>query len=291
MQTEYSYLNGRLVPAGAALVSAADRGFLYGDGVFETLRAYGGRPFQLAEHVERLYRSAALIGLELPWPDRAVREAVEAVLGANGLTEAYIRITVTRGEGVGIEPPAQAVPTLFVQASRLNIDDRVYQEGIGAVVARVRRNLPAAVPPQAKTLNYLNNILAHREARAAGAQEAIMLNFEGTVAEGSMSNVFVVFRGELLTPPVATGIFPGLTRATVLRLAREVGQPVAERPFGPELLLACDEVFLTNSVREVVPVVRLNGRPVGAGKPGPVTRLLLAAYRDVVRGALGGPGR
>jgi branched-chain amino acid aminotransferase len=286
-RTEYVYLNGRLLPADEARVSVVDRGFLYGDGVFETLRAYGGRPFQLTEHVTRLYRSASLIGLELPWPPGAVREAVEATLEANGLAEAYVRITVTRGDGLGIEPPAPARPTLVVHARPLAIDPRVYLDGVTAAVVRTRRNLPAAVPPEAKCLNYLNNILAYREARAVGAQEAIMLNAEGAVAEGSVSNVFAVVQGKVLTPPVEAGIFPGLARATVLGLARELGRPVEERLFGPDLLLAADEVFFTNSVREVVPVVRVNGTRVGDGMPGPVARLLLEAYRALVRRTLG----
>ncbi|MGQ9532111.1 MAG: aminotransferase class IV [Desulfotomaculales bacterium] len=286
-RTEYVYLNGRLVPADGARVSAADRGFLYGDGVFETLRAYGGRPFQLTEHVARLYRSASLMGLELPWPPGAVREAVEATIEANKLAEAYVRITVTRGEGLGIEPPTAAKPTLVVHTRPLAIDPQVYQKGIAAVVVRTRRNLPAAVPLEAKSLNFLNNILAYREARAMGAQEAIMLNAEGAVAEGSVSNLFVVVQGKVLTPSMEAGIFPGLARETVLRLAREMGQPVEERLFGPDMLLSADEVFLTNSVREVVPVVRVNGSAIGEGRPGRVTRLLLDAYRALVRRTLG----
>ncbi|MEM3485144.1 MAG: aminotransferase class IV [Candidatus Methanomethyliaceae archaeon] len=286
-RTEYVYLNGRLVPADGARVSVADRGFLYGDGVFETLRAYGGRPFQLTEHVARLYRSASLIGLELPWPPGTVREAVEVTLEANKLPDAYVRITVTRGEGLGIEPPAPAKPTLVVHTTPLAIDPRVYQKGIAAVVVRTRRNLPAAVPLEAKSLNFLNNILAYREARAMGAQEAIMLNTDGAVAEGSVSNLFVVVQGKVLTPPVEAGIFPGLARETVMRLAREMGQPVEERVFGPDLLLSADEVFLTNSVREVVPVVTVNGSAIGKGRPGRVTCLLLDAYRALVRRTLG----
>lgn len=286
-EMEYVYFNGRVVPAGEARVSVADRGFLYGDGVFETLRAYEGRVFQLAEHVARLFRSASLIGLDLPWAPATVEAAVEVTIQANGLRDAYVRVTVSRGEGFGIEIPSLVSPTLVVNARPLAIDPQVYLKGIRSVVAQTRRNLPSAVPLEAKSLNYLNNILAYREARAAGAQEAIMLNAGGVVAEGSMSNLFVVSQGRILTPPVEAGIFPGLTRETVMRLARQMSLPVEETLFGPDRLLSAEEVFVTNSIREVVPVVEVNGISIGEGKPGRVTRRLLEAYRTLVRRTLG----
>ncbi|RJQ27373.1 MAG: branched-chain-amino-acid transaminase [Peptococcaceae bacterium] len=284
----FVYLNGDYVPAEDAKVSVFDHGFLYGDGVFETMRAYVGRVFMLTEHLERLYRSAAIISLVIPYRIEELAAAVEGTIQRNNLPGAYIRLSVSRGAGpLGIDPLNCAGPTVVCTARALAGHPEVlYSRGVQAVTVCTRRIPVEALDPSAKTFNFLNNIMAKIEANAAGAYEGIMLNSSGQVAEGTVSNLFLLRRGVLLTPAPEAGILPGITRNTVLELAGGMGIRAVETLFGPGELYAAEEMFLTNSSWELLPVVTVDGFPVGSGRPGPVTGLLLDAYRKLVAESL-----
>ncbi len=273
-------IDGRLVPPGAARLSIFDRGFLYGDSIYEVFRTYRGHLFEAEAHLDRLERSGELIGLVLPVPRGLLLARIERTLAASGNDESYVRLVITRGEGeIGLDPALARNPHVVVIVRPLAPPPPdVYRDGVEACVVHVRRNLREAVDPAAKTGNYLNSVLAVREARARGAHEALMLDANGRVTEGSSSNVFAVRAGGLATPPL-DGILEGVTRRVVLDLAGQLGLPAAETPLGPEDLFAADELFLTSTTREIVPLVRLDGRAIGSGRPGPVTRRLLAAFR------------
>jgi len=277
------YLNGELVPAGEARISVFDHGFLYGDGLFETMRAYNGRVFKLKEHLDRLENSARLMELNLPWNRESLGLAVYAVLDANELANAYIRLTVTRGEGpVGIDPRLCSRPNLVIMARELPpYNEQLYAEGVKIIIVNTRRNLMDACPPEIKSLNFLNNIFAKMELNRAGVTEGIMLNHRGEVTEGTVSNVFIYKDGRLLTPAPECGILPGITRATVLAIARNAGLSVAETVINTEELLAAREVFMTNSGSEIIPVVQVGETVIGDGRPGPVTRQLMDRYRQM----------
>ncbi|RJQ32505.1 MAG: branched-chain-amino-acid transaminase [Peptococcaceae bacterium] len=284
----FVYLNGDYVPAENAKVSVFDHGFLYGDGVFETMRAYGRRVFMLAEHLERLYRSAAIISLVIPYRIEELAAAVEGTIQRNNLSGAYIRLSISRGVGpLGIDPLSCTGPTVVCMARALaGYPAELYSQGVRAVTVRTRRTPAEALDPAAKTFNFLNNIMAKIEANAAGAYEGIMLNSSGYVAEGTVSNLFLLRRGALLTPAPEAGILPGITRNVVLELAVGQGLKVVETLFGPDELYAAEEMFLTNSSWELLPVVTVDGFPIGGGRPGPVTGLLLDAYRKMVAESL-----
>lgn len=282
------WLDGRLARGEEARVSVFDRGFLRGDGVFDTFRTYAGRPFGFREHLARLERSARLVGLALPAHDW--RAIVRDVLRANALHErdAAVRITLTAGVGgEGVSRRGASGPTVLVTATPVAYPPNLYTEGVNVIVStRTRRMPPEVLDPRIKSLAYLPNVLARLEAEERGAFDALVLTLDGRVAEGTVSNVVAVLDGELATPPVATGVLDGITRATVLALAREAGYVVAERDFRPEDLREADEIFLTSSVAEILPVARFEDRPVGRVQPGPVARRLLAAYRAHVRDAV-----
>ncbi|TAL10621.1 MAG: branched-chain-amino-acid transaminase [Nitrospirae bacterium] len=275
------YLNDRFVPQEEAVVSVFDHGFLYGDGVFETLRAYRGRVFQLSEHLNRLERSAARIQLALPAGRDQMAGLVREFLQRNHLQEASLRITVSRGAGeIGLDPTLCKAPTLVIIARPFQpYPESLYTEGVLVIVARTRRNLPEALPPQVKSLNFLNNILAKMEAKAAGAHEALMLNHRDELTEGTTSNVFVVQQGRVRTPAVEYGILEGITRGWVLQLAAELGIPSEETRLTVEDLLRAEECFLTNTTQEVLPVTRVDGQLIGNGRPGGITRRLHASFR------------
>jgi len=274
-------LNGQFLSADAPAVSALDRGFLYGDGLFETLRAYGGAPFLLDEHLARLNASAAELRISDGLDTRLIAHNLGELLRLNALdaADAYIRITLTRGAHLGrleLEPTAR--PTVSIAARPLRaLPPAFYELGISAIIASIRQNADSPLPRH-KTLNYLGNLLAKTEAHDREAHEAILLNTRGEVAEAASSNLFLVRGGRLLTPPLASNILPGITRAEVLHLAGQAGIPVGEQPILPAELQAADEVFLTNSIAELLPVRSIDGRAVGSGEPGPVTRTLHAAY-------------
>lgn len=277
------YFNGALVRRGEARLSPFDRGFLYGYGLFETMRSYGGRIFRLDRHLARLMRSAEKLGLATALDPVEPEQAVFKTLKANKLSDARIRLTVAAGEGErGLVPPIAGKATIVVIAEKLDLASHVYEQGVSAAIVSLRRNSQSPLSG-IKSLNYLESLAAHSEALARGADEAIMLNERGFVAEGSTSNIFLVVAGKLLTPSLGSGILPGITREAVLELAHALGIEAVEGEIPPPDLLRADEAFLTNSVREIVPVVTVDGKAIGSGKPGEVTRRLMAAYKELVR--------
>ena len=270
------YLNNRFVSQDEALVSVFDHGFLYGDGVYETIRSYGDRIFLLDQHLARLRRSADGIGLKVPacdWPS-LLHEAMTRNGVGNDRTDAYIRITISRGTGeLGLDPALCSSPTLVLIVKPLEAPPaRYYREGVSLIVAKTRRNLPSALDPQIKATNFLNNILAKREAVTAGVFDSVLLNWESRVAECTVSNLFFVRSGQLCTPSLACGILDGITRGVILSLAREDQIPIEEGQFTVETLRQADECFLSNTSMEVMPATSLDGRSIGSGKPGPVTQ-------------------
>lgn len=275
------YVNDRFVPKEEAVVSVFDHGFLYGDGVFETLRAYQGRVFQLAEHLARLERSASTLGIALLVPRDRLADLVRESLTRNRLQEAYLRITVTRGPAeIGLDPALCKAPTVVIVAKPFQpYPEWFYTHGVSVIVAQTRRNPPASLPPHVKSLNFLNNILAKMEATAAGAHEAVLLNHQGEVTEGTISNVFVVQGGRLRTPTVECGILAGITRNVVLGIARELGIPTDETHLTVDDLTGAEECFLTSTTQEVLPVTTVEGRRIGEGRPGAITRQLHASFR------------
>lgn len=284
------YLNGKYVPEEEARVSVFDHGFLYGDGVFEGIRAYNGRVFKLDEHLERLYESAKSIMLEVPESFAEMKEATLETIRQNGLTDAYIRIVVSRGTGdLGLDPRKCPKATTVIIASTIVLfPQELYEKGLSVITVATRRNVPDALDPKIKSLNYLNNILVKIEANRAGVLEAIMLNAQGYVSEGSGDNVFIVKRGKILTPPTYVGALEGITRQVVMDLAAKAGYVLLERPFTRHDLYIADECFLTGTAAEVIPVIEVDGRRIGSGVPGPVTLDLIARFRALV-GAEGTP--
>jgi branched-chain amino acid aminotransferase len=276
------YLSGRLCERDEARISVYDHGLLYGDGVFEGIRVYGGRIFRCREHLARLFHGARAIALQIPMTAEELVEAMEATLAANGLVDGYIRLVVTRGVGtLGIDPAECADPQVIIIADSIALyPAKYYEQGLEIVTASTVRNLPSAINPRIKSLNYLNNILAKIEGARAGAAEALMLNHMGHVAECTGDNIFVAEGGRLATPPLHAGILGGVTRGVVLELAREAGIEAAERDMTLFDVYAADECFLTGTAAEIVPVVRLDGRQIGDGRPGAITRRLLRLFRE-----------
>lgn len=270
---------GRVTAAAEARVAAGDRGLLYGDGVFETLRAYEGEPFRLAGHVERLLAGAAALRIAPPCTAEELAEAVRETLRAGGLREAYVRITLTRGVGGAPgELRASGPATLLIHARPYaGYDPGLYERGMRAMLARARRNETSPLA-RLKSLNYLDNCLARAEAAEEGFDEALFINTQGRVVEATAANLFVVRGGQVLTPPVSDGILPGITRAAVMELV-----PVSEESPGPAELRAAQEAFLTNSLMEIMPLVAIGDRPIGDGRPGPMTRDAHERYRTLVR--------
>ena len=275
------YLNDRFVDQKEAVVSVFDHGFLYGDGVYETLRSYGGRFFMLQAHLARLQRSARLIGLELPIPLDEWPPLLRETLARNELRDAHLRITVSRGEGeLGLDPALCRQPTLVIIARPLvRYPDRLYEEGVGLAIATVRRNLITALSPRIKSLNFLNNILAKQEAAKAGAFDALMLNAEGQLTESTTSNFFFVREGRIYTPSIDCGILDGITREVVLTLAKEAGIQTEEGRYPAETLARAEEAFLTNTSMEIMPVCSIDRQPVGSGRPGSWTLKLRDLFK------------
>jgi len=283
------WLNGELMAAPEARLSIFEHGLLYGDGIFEGIRSYNDRIFDAPAHLRRFADSARAILLELPFSSDELHQAMNAALEANGLLsaekDAYIRLVATRGVGLlGMSPTRAGRPNVFVIATPLGIyRSEVYENGLRAVVSSVCRNHPNAMPPRIKSLNYLNNILAKIEAHQRGVDEAIMLNHLGQVAEATADNVFIVRQGQLQTPPTSAGILEGITRGHVIRLAREAGIEVVEKNLERVDLYVADECFLTGTAAEIVPVVEIDGRKVGTGQVGRISRELMSAYSRLVR--------
>ncbi len=275
------YIDGELVPKSEAKISVLDHGLLYGDGVFEGIRCYNGVVFKLKEHIDRLYRSAKVIKLEIPMTKEEIIRAVIETLKANGLKEAYIRLIVTRGIGdLGLDPRKCSRPSVIIIAERLEpiLGKIAREKGVKVIVSSVRRDPVYATSHEVKSLNYLNSILAKLEAINANVDDAIMLDSRGYVSEASAANLFIVKDQSLITPPVTAGILPGITRAFVMELARSMNIPVFERDITLVELLTSDEVFLTGTGAEIVPVVMINGIKIGDGVPGKITKLLIEEF-------------
>ncbi len=279
------YIGGKLYDKADAKVSVFDHGLLYGDGVFEGIRAYHGRVFRLAEHVDRLYDSARGIHLVIPMTRAEMARAVVDTLKANGLVDAYIRLVVTRGAGsLGLDPRKTTDPQVIIITDSIALyPPELYEHGLKIVTAGTMRNHPAALNPRIKSLNYLNSILAKIEATNAGCLEALMLNHKGEVAECTGDNLFVVRKGEVHTPSIDSGILEGITREAVIELARASGYPVVERAMDRHDVYTADECFLTGTAAEVIPVVECDGRPIGPGTVGPITKDLHAQFHALVR--------
>lgn len=274
-------LNGVLLPVAEAQVSALDHGLLYGDGLFETLRVYGGRFFRLEAHLERLTASARMLDFPLPWPSSALAEALHATVPANGIVDGSLRLTVTRGAGPPLPDPSLCeTPTFLVTVRPWTPPTQdAWERGLSACVSGRH---PRWHVPGLKTLCYLPFQQARVAARRQGCDEGL-LELDGMVVEGATSNLFLVRNGELQTPPLESGCLPGITRAVVLELARQAGIPVRECELPTSTLADCEEIFLTNSLQEIMPVTRLEASPVRNGQSGPVTRRLHAAYDALVR--------
>jgi branched-chain amino acid aminotransferase len=277
------FLDGKYVEAEEAKISVFDHGLLYGDGVFEGIRLYGGKIFRLEQHLDRLFASAKAIMLEVPMSKQQLVEACCETCRANKLRDGYIRLVVTRGVGnLGLNPFKCKNPTVFIIASTIELyPEEVYREGLNLITAATQRVSPAALNPSIKSLNYLNNILAKIEAVQAGTIEAVMLNSAGHVAECSGDNIFIVRGGKLETPPISAGALNGITRGVVFELAGKLGIPVRELNLTRYDLVTADECFLTGTAAEIVPVATVEGRPVGTGKPGAVTLKLTAEFRKL----------
>ncbi len=279
------FINGKLYDKEDAKISVYDHGLLYGDGVFEGMRSYGGKVFRHREHLERLWKSARAIMLEIPMTMDEVEAAVNDTLATNNITDGYIRLVVTRGAGsLGIDPNRTSDPQVIIITDKITLyPEEYYENGLEIVTVSTIRNHPAALSPRVKSLNYLNNVMAKIEGLQAGCEEALMLNHNGEVAECTGDNIFIVRDGELLTPSVDAGILEGITRQTVIDLARESGVPVRETTLTRHDIFIADECFLTGSAAEVVPVVKLDSRVIGTGQPGPITRDLKTRFHKHTR--------
>jgi branched-chain amino acid aminotransferase len=279
------YLNGKMVPEKQATISVFDHGLLYGDGVFEGIRAYHGRVFKLDEHIDRLFRSAQAIQLRIPLSRPALARAVVQTCKANRLKDGYIRLVVTRGVGtLGLNPDNCRKPQVVIIAAGIQLyPPALYDTGLSIVTVGTLRNHTEAVNPRIKSLNYLNNVLAKIEALNAGVMECIMLNPQGYVAEASGDNVFVVKGAELLTPPTWCGALEGITRAVVMEIAPALGYTVRESVLTRYDLYTADEVFLTGTAAEIIGVTRIDRRVIGSGRTGPVTRKLTRRFRELTR--------
>jgi len=276
------YINGELYRKEDARISVYDHGLLYGDGVFEGIRAYNGNVFRERQHIDRLYDSARAIALTIPMDKDEMSRAIRKTLVANDRRDAYIRVVVTRGVGtLGLDPRKCADPQVIIIIDNITLyPPELYQNGLEVVTVATVRNHPDALNPRIKSLNYLNNILAKIEGFQAGVSEAIMLNSQGYVAECTGDNIFIVTNDTLVTPPVHAGILAGITRHVVLELAEQAGIEAIERDMTRFGLYVADECFLTGTAAELIPVVRIDDRPIGTGKPGPVTLKLLGMFRD-----------
>jgi len=279
------YIDGKFYAKEDAKISVFDHGLLYGDGIFEGIRAYNGRVFRLDEHIERLYDSAKAILLNIPVSRAEMAQAVLETCRQNNLKECYIRLVVTRGVGnLGLSPDRCERPTIFIIAAALELyPQKFYTEGLSVVTASTVRTSPAALNPAVKSLNYLNNIMAKIEGKLAGALEVIMLNSEGLVAECSGDNIFVIKHGRIVTPPIYMGALGGITRQSVMGLAEELKADLREVPLTRYDLFVADEIFLTGTGAEIIPVVQVDGRVIGDGKPGEWTRKFISAYHDLTR--------
>lgn len=274
------FIDGKFYSEREAKISVFDHGFLYGDGVFEGIRAYNGRVFKLKEHIDRLFYSAKAILLEIPMSHQKISEAVIEACRVNRIRDGYIRLVVTRGVGtLGLNPKSCKKPSTVIIAGKIQVyPPEVYAQGIDIVTVPTTRNLHSALNPAIKSLNYLNNILAKIEANNAGCQNGLMLNAEGFVSECTVDNVFIIKNGDVFTPPLSAGALYGITRQTVVELAIQNGLKVTEPNLTRYDLYNADECFLTGTGAEIMPVIKIDGRVIGTGKPGNLTRKLVQEY-------------
>ena len=278
------WLNGQVLDKDDAKLSVYDHATLYGDGVFEGIRIYGGKIFQSEAHLNRLFDSAKHIRLAIPCTKQELHEAMTETIRADDRIDGYIRLVVTRGAGtLGLSPFKCPSPTVFLIVDDILLYPReMYEDGMAVIIAKTVRISPQMLDPRVKSLNYLNNILAKIEAIDAGVPEALMLNARGNIAEGTGENVFIVSDGEVITPPREAGMLVGVTRGIVIHLARKLALPLVEKDIRPDDLYAADECFLTGTAAEVIAVTRIDGTPIGGGKVGPIARRLMAAFREFI---------
>ncbi|MAG93799.1 MAG: branched-chain-amino-acid transaminase [Pirellulaceae bacterium] len=281
------YINGELFDKADAKISVYDHGLLYGDGVFEGMRSYGGNVFRLQTHLDRLWESAAAICLTIPISQSQLAEDVNRTLAVNEIVDGYVRLVVTRGAGtLGLDPNKTSDPQVIIIADHIALyPDEFYENGLEIVTVATTRNHPGALNPRIKSLNYLNNILAKLEGLQAGCVEALMMNHKGDVAECTGDNIFLLKQGVIFTPSIDAGILSGITREAVIELARDAGIEVREQTLSRHDVYVADECFLTGSAAEVVPVVKVDNRPIGDGAPGPVTKDLTRRFRELTGAA------
>lgn len=281
--TQKIWLDGKIVDKSEAKISVFDHGLLYGDGIFEGIRMYSGRVFRLDEHIDRLFDSAKAILLTLPWTKEEVIQATVDTVKANGLTDGYIRLVITRGTGgLGLNPYLCETPSMFIIAANIQLyPEENYTNGLDLITCATRRPTPASLSPQVKSLNYLNNVMAKIECIQAGVMEGIMLNEQGLVAECTGDNVFILKKGIVYTPPIADGSLDGITRAVIFDLCESEGIEIREKSMTRYDIYTADEAFLTGTAAEVIPFVKLDQREIGNGKPGPISQQLITAFRKL----------
>ena len=279
------WLNGSLVDQQDAKITVMDHGTLYGDGVFEGIRVYGGKVFQLHAHIDRLFTSAEKIRLTIPHTKGDLCDAIGQTLKANDLVNGYVRLVITRGYGtLGLNPFKCPEPNVFIIVTDQIVlyTQEMYDNGLAVIIAKTVRTSPNMLDPSIKSLNYLNNIMARIEAADAGVEEAVMLNADGNVAECTGDNIFIVTGGQVTTPPVSAGVLVGVTRSVVMRLAGQIDIPTAEADIIPDDIYQADECFLTGTAAEIIAVTKVDGHTIGTGRPGPVTARLQQAFRDYI---------
>ncbi|MGK0187262.1 MAG: branched-chain amino acid aminotransferase [Verrucomicrobiales bacterium] len=277
------YIDGEFCDQENAKISVFDHGLLYGDGIFEGIRFYNGRVFRLEEHIKRLYDSAKAILLKVDLSPEQMVQAVVDTIRENGLNEGYVRLVITRGEGgLGLNPYLCPKSSVIIIASTIQLyPDEKYENGLTLVTCATRRTSPAALSPQVKSLNYLNNVMAKVEAIQGGGEEGLMLNEQGYVSECTGDNIFLVRNGSIATPPVSSGALDGITRQVVFEICEELQIPLTEKLFGRYEVFTADECFLTGTAAEVIAAVRLDGRQIGDGNPGPITKKCITRFREL----------
>ncbi|MCX5715860.1 MAG: aminodeoxychorismate lyase [Candidatus Omnitrophica bacterium] len=282
------WLNSKIIDANTAKVSIFDRGFLYGDGVFETMRGYGSSVFKIDEHLDRLYGSLKRIGIKIPYSKTLLKKQISRLIKINRLADAYVRVTATRGEGrIGFAAISLKRSTVIIAVNPFTpYPKKMYQKGVSLKITKIRQNENSPLSG-IKSTSFLNYILSRMSAKTAGFDDALLLNSEGRIAEAAISNIFMVKGKYLITPPVKDGILPGITRSTILKIAWPIGLKPKQVSILPEQLYSADEVFLTNSLMEVMPVVKINSRKIGSGKPGIFTKMFHSAYRICARSSIG----
>jgi branched-chain amino acid aminotransferase len=282
--TQWIYMNGKYVTKEQAQVSVYDHGYLYGDGIFEGIRVYNGNIFRCKEHLDRLYDSAKSIMLNIPLSYQQMQDALVETIQRNELKDGYIRLIVSRGPGdLGLDPTRSPKASVVIIIEQLSIyPEEAYLNGLNTISVSTRRNIPDAINPKIKSLNYLNNILVKIQANLSGVGEAIMVNSQGFVAEGSSDNIFIIKRGIVYTPPCYCGALEGITRGAIMDICKREGIELREEPFTMHDVYVADEVFFTGTAAEVIPVRQVDGRVIGEGKAGPITTKLLKSFREIV---------